>query len=77
LGIHANAVDLWEGLANSNLNVDIGSDQTSLHNPLQGGYYPAELSLEKSNDMMVSDPEKFKEYVEKSLRRQVNAINSV
>ena len=70
-----NIVDLWEKLADENINVDLGSDQTSLHNPWAGGYYPAGLTFEESNQMMSSDPEKFKESVRKSLVRQVNAIN--
>lgn len=70
-----NVVDLWEKLADSGINVDLGSDQTSLHNPLAGGYYPAGLSYEESNRMMAAEPEKFADHVQKSLRRQVNAIN--
>lgn len=72
-----NAVDLWEKLAENDLRVDLGSDQTSLHNPYAGGYYPAGLSYEESNDMMAHQPEKFAEQVHASLRRQVEAINKL
>ncbi|MBN2639649.1 MAG: urocanate hydratase, partial [Bacteroidales bacterium] len=70
-----NIVDLWEKLAEENIHVELGSDQTSLHNPWAGGYYPAGLSFEASNQMMVEDPEAFKAEVQKSLRRQADAIN--
>ena len=70
-----NIVDLWERLADENIRVDLGSDQTSLHNPYAGGYYPAGLSLEESKRMMADDPDRFKEQVFASLRRQVAAIN--
>ncbi len=70
-----NVVDLWEKLADSGIKVDLGSDQTSLHNPLSGGYYPAGLSYEESNRMMAAEPEKFAEQVRNSLHRHVNAIN--
>ena len=69
-----NVVDLWEKLADEGIKVDLGSDQTSLHNPFAGGYYPAGYSFEESNRLMASDPEKFKEAVYASLRRQVAAI---
>ena len=72
-----NVVDLWEKLADENIHVDLGSDQTSLHNPWAGGYYPAGLSFEESNKMMADHPEKFREYVQASLRRQVEAINKL
>jgi len=77
LGYLGNIVNLWEKLAEENIDVELGSDQTSLHNPWMGGYYPAGLSLEESNEMMVSNPEKFKEEVKSSLRRQVKAINTL
>lgn len=77
LAFHGNIVDLWERLAEENMHVDLGSDQTSLHNPWAGGYYPAGYSFEESNDMMVRDPEKFKACVQESLRRQVAAINKL
>ena len=70
-----NIVDLWERLADDGVNVDLGSDQTSLHNPWAGGYYPVGYSFEESKRMMAEDPERFKEAVKASLRRQVAAIN--
>lgn len=70
-----NIVDLWERLADENIRVDIGSDQTSLHNPWAGGYYPAGISFEESNRMISEDPSGFRELVRESLRRQVKAIN--
>ena len=70
-----NIVDLWERLADEDIHVDLGSDQTSLHNPWAGGYYPVGLSLEESKAMMADDPDRFKQCVEASLRRQVAAIN--
>ncbi len=70
-----NVVDLWERLADENVPVDLGSDQTSLHNPWAGGYYPAGYSLEESKKMMAEDPAKFKEAVQASLRRHVAAVN--
>lgn len=75
IAYEGNIVDIWEKFADENINVDLGSDQTSLHNPWAGGYYPAGLSFEESNQMMSADPEKFKESVRKSLVRQVDAIN--
>ena len=72
-----NVVDLWERLAKDNVQVDLGSDQTSLHNPYAGGYYPVGMSLEESNKMMAEDPGTFKEHVFDSLRRQVAAINKL
>ncbi len=72
-----NVVDLWERLAADGIKVDLGSDQTSLHNPWAGGYYPAGYSLEESKHLMAEDPERFKEAVRASLRRQVAAINSL
>lgn len=70
-----NVVDLWERLADENIRVDLGSDQTSLHNPWAGGYYPVGQSLEESKRMMAEAPEEFKEKVQESLRRQVAAVN--
>ena len=75
IAFEGNIVDVWEKFADENIYVDLGSDQTSLHNPWSGGYYPAGLSFEESNRMMSEDPEKFKDEVHKSLRRQVEAIN--
>lgn len=77
LAYQGNVVDLWERLVKENMPVDIGSDQTSLHNPWAGGYYPAGLSLEESNAMMASDPDKFKEEVQKTLVRHANAVNTL
>jgi len=70
-----NIVDLWEKFDKAEVFVEMGSDQTSLHNPWAGGYYPAGLSYKESNQMMVNNPEQFQEKVKKSLRRQVVAIN--
>jgi len=70
-----NVVDLWERLADEGMHVDLGSDQTSLHNPWAGGYYPVGYSLEESKKMMAEEPARFKEAVQASLRRQVDAIN--
>ena len=72
-----NVVDLWERLAAENIPVDLGSDQTSLHNPWAGGYYPAGLSFEESVRMMSEEPEKFRKAVRASLRRHVAAINEL
>ena len=77
LGYLGNIVDLWERLVERDIYIDLGSDQTSLHNPWAGGYYPAGLSLDQSNEMMVEDPDQFKELVEKSLRRHVEAVNKM
>ena len=70
-----NVVDLWERLADEGIRVDLGSDQTSLHNPWAGGYYPVGYTLEQSKQMMAAEPERFREAVRASLRRQVAAIN--
>ena len=70
-----NIVDVWEKFNTENIKVDLGSDQTSLHNPWAGGYYPVGLSYEEANEMMANDPVEFKKHVQESLRRQVNAIN--
>lgn len=72
-----NIVDLWERLAAEGIAVDMGSDQTSLHNPWAGGYYPVGLSYEASNKMMAEEPVRFRECVQESLRRQVKAINKL
>ena len=72
-----NVVDLWERLAAEDMHVDLGSDQTSLHNPWAGGYYPVGLTLEESKQMMAEQPEQFKECVRESLRRQCAAINKL
>jgi urocanate hydratase len=70
-----NVVDVWERLDQEGILVELGSDQTSLHNPWAGGYYPVGLSFEESNQLMVEDPEAFKQQVQESLRRQATAIN--
>ena len=72
-----NVVDLWERLAAENIPVDLGSDQTSLHNPWAGGYYPVGQSFEESVKMMAEEPERFREAVRASLRRHVAAINEL
>lgn len=77
LAYHGNVVDLWEKFADEELQVELGSDQTSLHNPWAGGYYPVGLTFGESNELMVKDPAKFKEEVQKSLRRQVEAIKKL
>ena len=75
LAYQGNIVDLWERLAEEGVQVDLGSDQTSLHNPWAGGYYPVGYSYEESNRMMAEEPERFHECVKESLRRQAAAIN--
>jgi len=75
LAYMGNVVDLWEELARRDIRVDLGSDQTSLHNPFGGGYYPVGLTLEEANQMMAADPALFREKVEASLRRHVAAIH--
>ncbi|MFD2036611.1 urocanate hydratase [Belliella marina] len=70
-----NVVDVWEKFDEENITVELGSDQTSLHNPLAGGYYPVGLSFEESNEMMANDPDQFKIKVQESLRRQATSIN--
>ena len=75
LAYEGNVVDLWERLADEDMHVDLGSDQTSLHNPWAGGYYPVGYSYEESKRMMAEEPERFKECVQESLRRHAAAIN--
>ena len=70
-----NVVDLWERLVNENIHIDLGSDQTSLHNPFAGGYYPVGLSFDESNKMMADEPILFQQKVHESLKRHVDAIN--
>ncbi|MDF2437109.1 MAG: urocanate hydratase [Bacteroidota bacterium] len=77
LAYQGNVVDLWERLVKEELKVDIGTDQTSLHNPWAGGYYPAGLSYEQSNEMMAKDPERFKKEVQNTLVRHANAVNTL
>lgn len=75
IAYQGNIVDLWEKLADADFEIDMGSDQTSLHNPWAGGYYPAGITFEESKQMMAYEPEKFKLLVQESLRRHVAAIN--
>jgi len=75
IAYQGNIVDVWEAFDKQNIFVDLGSDQTSLHNPWAGGYYPVGLTFQEANDVMVSDPDRFKSLVYESLIRQVNAIN--
>jgi len=70
-----NIVDVWEKFDEANIHIDLGSDQTSLHNPWAGGYYPTGLSFEEANTMMANNPEQFKTEVQKTLRRHAEAIN--
>jgi len=77
LAYQGNVVDLWERLAIEDFPVELGSDQTSLHNPWAGGYYPVGLSFEEAKEMMVHQPDLFKEKVHESLKRQVIAINKL
>ena len=75
IGFHGNIISVWEKLYQENIFVDIGSDQTSLHNPFQGGYYPHSLSFNDANKMIKNDPNKFKLLVQKSLKNHVKIIN--
>jgi urocanate hydratase len=72
-----NIVDLWERLAERNIHVDLGSDQTSLHNPWAGGYYPVGVSFDEANRMMADNPEEFKLRVQETLRRHAKAVNTL
>ncbi|WP_413283006.1 urocanate hydratase [Vibrio sp. MA40-2] len=72
-----NIVDLWERLVDEDITIDLGSDQTSLHNPWAGGYYPVGYSFEQSNEMMANQPEQFKQAVQDTLKRHVEAINKL
>jgi len=74
-GFHGNIIDLWERLDKENIFVDIGSDQTSLHNPFHGGYYPNSISFDASNKLIQKNPKKFKKIVQDSLKKHVNIIN--
>lgn len=74
LAYQGNIVDLWERLDQENIKVDLGSDQTSLHNPWAGGYYPVGYSYEESRTMMAEEPERFKACVQESLRRHAAAV---
>ncbi|MFA6334465.1 MAG: urocanate hydratase [Bacteroidales bacterium] len=77
LAYQGNIVDLWEKFIETGMDIDMGSDQTSLHNPWSGGYYPIGLSFDESNKMMAEEPEKFKEAVQATLRRHAAAINKL
>ena len=77
IAYNGHIVDLWEKIIERNLKVDIGSDQTSLHNPWAGGYYPQGMSLEDANSLMIENPVLFKEKVQETLRSHVNAINTL
>ncbi|MCB7482444.1 urocanate hydratase [Christiangramia sediminis] len=76
IAYQGNVVEIWEYFAKKNIYIDLGSDQTSLHNPWAGGYYPVDLDFEEANKMMASNPDEFKEKVQESLRRQATAINT-
>ena len=75
IAYQGNVVEIWEYFAENDIYIDLGSDQTSLHNPWAGGYYPVDLGFEEANEMMASNPDLFKEKVQESLRRQASAIN--
>ena len=77
LAYNGNIVDLWEKIVKLDVSIEIGSDQTSLHNPWSGGYYPVGISFEDANIMMAKNPKKFKKEVQKSLIRHVKAINTL
>lgn len=76
IAFNGNVVNVWEKFLDENIYVHVGSDQTSLHNPWSGGYYPVGVSFEEANELIAHQPEKFKALVEESLRRQANAINA-
>ena len=71
-----NVVEVWEKFLSENVEITVGSDQTSLHNPWSGGYYPVNLSFEEAKEMMANNPEAFKSHVQESLRRHVAAVNA-
>jgi urocanate hydratase len=75
IAYQGNVVDVWERFAKDDVKVELGSDQTSLHNPWAGGYYPVDISYDEANEMMANQPELFKEKVQETLRRHVEAIN--
>ena len=77
IGFIGNIVDLWERLVERNVRVDLGSDQTSLHNPFQGGYFPAGFSYDESAAMLSNEPERFADEVRKTLRRHADAVNTL
>ncbi len=75
IAYEGNVVEVWEAFDQEGIYVDLGSDQTSLHNPWAGGYYPVQLGFEEANEMMAKDPEQFHELVQESLRRHATAVN--
>jgi urocanate hydratase len=75
IAYQGNVVDVWEKFDQENIFIDLGSDQTSLHNPWAGGYYPADMSFEEANEMMANDPERFKEKIQATLRRHAAAVD--
>ena len=75
IAYQGNIVEVWEHFDKENITIDLGSDQTSLHNPWAGGYYPVGLTYEEANNLMANKPEAFKEKVQESLKRQAKAIN--
>ena len=75
IAYQGNIVDVWEKFAEANVFVDLGSDQTSLHNPWAGGYYPVDMTYEASNEMMAKKPDLFKEKIQETLRRHADAVN--
>jgi urocanate hydratase len=75
IAYQGNIVEVWEKFDEAGIYIDLGSDQTSLHNPWAGGYYPVGLTFEEANDMMANNPEEFKKYVQESLVRHANAVN--
>jgi len=77
IAYNGNIVELWERIVERNIHIEIGSDQTSLHNPWAGGYYPIGMSYEEANEMMANNPEQFKKEVQKTLVRHTNAINTL
>lgn len=77
LAYQGNVVDLWEKLVEKNIKVELGSDQTSLHNPFSGGYYPVGISFEEANRMLANDPGQFKNEIQKTLVRHVSAVNKM
>ena len=77
IGHIGNIVELWERIVERDIHVDLGSDQTSLHNPYQGGYFPADYSYQESSLMMSNDPEKFAQEIQKTLIRHADAVNTL
>ncbi|MCH8556119.1 MAG: urocanate hydratase [Schleiferiaceae bacterium] len=75
IAYQGNVVDVWERFDTEDIFIDLGSDQTSLHNPWAGGYYPVQLTLEEANDMMANDPDRYREIVQESLRKHAAAVN--